>query len=101
MADGVDTITDWSVVPGYGSEMMAPDDKVVFWVSGDSRIMTRGIWGIGHEADYAQESVPDDFQMGRHQLLERRGGGTGLAANRCWCPGQLPISNYETGGVRH
>jgi len=27
--------------------------------------------------------------------------GTGLAANRCWCPGQLPISNYETGGVRY
>jgi len=24
--------------------------------------------------------------------------GTGLAANRCWCPGQLPISNLETGG---
>lgn len=64
MADGVDTITDWSVVPGYRSEMMAPDDKVVFWVSGDSRIMTRGIWGIGHIADYAQDSVPDDFQMG-------------------------------------
>ena len=64
MADGVDTITDWSVVPGYGSEMMAPDDKVVFWVSGDSRVMIRGIWGIGHVADYAQDSVPDDFQMG-------------------------------------
>lgn len=64
MADGVDTITDWSVVPGYRSEMMAPDDKAVFWVSGDSRIMTRGIWGIDHVADYAQDSVPDDFQMG-------------------------------------
>jgi hypothetical protein len=24
--------------------------------------------------------------------------GTGLAASRCWCPGQLPISNHETGG---
>lgn len=64
MADGVDTVTEWSVVPGYRSEMMAPGDKVVFWVSGDSRIMTRGIWGIGHVTDYVQDSVPDDLQMG-------------------------------------
>lgn len=64
MADGVDTITDWSVVPGYRSELMAPGDKVVFWVSGNGRIMTRGIWGIGHVTDYVQDSVPDDFQMG-------------------------------------
>ena len=64
MADGVDTITEWSVVPGYRSEMMAPGDKVVFWVSGNGRIMTRGIWGIGHVTDYVQDSVPEDLQKG-------------------------------------
>jgi len=64
IADGVDTITDWSVVPGYRSEMMTPGDKVVFWVSGNGRIMTRGIWGIGQVTDYVQDSVPEDFQMG-------------------------------------
>lgn len=41
-------LTRWCVVRGYRSELMAPGDKVVFWASGDGRLLARGIWGIGH-----------------------------------------------------
>jgi len=95
MADGVDTITDWSVVPGYGSEMMAPDDKVVFWVSGDSRIMTRGIWGIGHVADYAQDRSRMTFRWatsttGKTRRRDRLGRQPLLVS---WAASHLELRN--------
>lgn len=43
MAAGMDVITRWSVVPGYRADMMAPNDKIILWVSGDGRRMGRGI----------------------------------------------------------
>ena len=41
-------VTSWSVRPGYRSALMAPDDRVLFWVSGDGRQgFARGVWGLG------------------------------------------------------
>lgn len=41
-------LTSWAVRPGYRSALMRPDDRVVFWVSGDGRSgFERGIWGLG------------------------------------------------------
>jgi hypothetical protein len=28
--------------------MMRTGDRVVIWISGDGRLMSRGIWGVGH-----------------------------------------------------
>lgn len=30
--DGLQTIETWSVVPGYRSDMMASNDKIILWV---------------------------------------------------------------------
>ena len=35
--------------PGYRSRLMAPVDRVLFWVSGERREgLGRGVWGLGH-----------------------------------------------------
>lgn len=45
---GEERVTSWSVQPGYRSALMAPGDRVLFWVSGDGRQgFVRGIWGLG------------------------------------------------------
>ncbi len=58
MADGNDLIDDWTVVDNYRSRIMAPGQRVVFWVSGDSRLMARGIWGIGQVTSAAYDGIP-------------------------------------------
>jgi len=58
MADGNDLIDDWTVVDNYRSRIMAPGQRVVFWVSGDSRLMARGIWGIGQVTSAAHDGIP-------------------------------------------
>ncbi|GAA1689913.1 hypothetical protein GCM10009745_38970 [Kribbella yunnanensis] len=63
IADGHRFITDWSLTPGYRSEMMTPGHKVVFWVSGNSKLMTKGIWGIGHVDGYVQDAISEGFQL--------------------------------------
>ncbi|MCU1538319.1 MAG: hypothetical protein JWP82_2670 [Humibacillus sp.] len=46
--DGDARVTSWAVQPGYRARLMAPGDRVVFWVSGDGRQgFARGIWGLG------------------------------------------------------
>jgi hypothetical protein len=46
---GVDRLTSWAVQPGYRAALVAPGDRVLFWVSGDGRDgLRRGIWGLGH-----------------------------------------------------
>jgi len=41
-------INRWCVADNYRSRMMSAGDAVVFWVSGDGRQLTRGIWGSGY-----------------------------------------------------
>ena len=40
-------IKRWCVANNYRSRMMAAGDPIVFWVSGNGRLLVRGIWGIG------------------------------------------------------
>jgi hypothetical protein len=48
-------LTSWSVRPGYRSALMAPGDRVLFWVSGDGRQgFARGLWGHGWVAAEAE-----------------------------------------------
>lgn len=52
---GEQRITSWSVQPSYRSALMAPGDRVLFWVSGDGRQgFARGLWGLGHVAAEAE-----------------------------------------------
>lgn len=42
-------LTSWAVHPSYRTRLLAPGDKVLFWVSGDGREgLHRGVWGLGH-----------------------------------------------------
>ncbi|VXB45039.1 DUF3883 domain-containing protein [Nocardioides sp. AX2bis] len=61
MADGMDEINSWSVVPGYRADMMAPNDKIILWVSGNGRRMTRGIWGVGRVTGQVEPEDDDDY----------------------------------------
>jgi hypothetical protein len=47
IAVGGHRINRWCVADNYRSAMMAPGDPIVFWISGDSRLLVRGIWGVG------------------------------------------------------
>ena len=62
-AAGGHRIDSVSVVDNYRSAMMAPGDPVVLWVSGNGRLLARGIWGIGHVTagvrDEPAAAVPD------------------------------------------
>jgi predicted RNA-binding protein with PUA-like domain len=51
-------ITSWAVQRNYRAAMMAPGDRVLFWVSGDGRDgLPRGIWGAGHVVAPAEDWV--------------------------------------------
>ena len=42
-------LTSWAVHPSYRTRLVAPGDRVLFWVSGDGRDgLHRGLWGLGH-----------------------------------------------------
>jgi hypothetical protein len=42
-------LTSWAVHPSYRTRLVAPGDRVLFWVSGDGRDgLPRGVWGLGH-----------------------------------------------------
>jgi len=47
IAGGGYRIERWCVADNYRSRMMAAGDPVVFWISGDGRLLARGIWGVG------------------------------------------------------
>lgn len=48
-ADGHDTVTSWSVRPGYRSALMRHGDRVLLWMSGPGTGgLVRGVWGLGH-----------------------------------------------------
>ncbi|NUQ31625.1 MAG: EVE domain-containing protein, partial [Dermatophilaceae bacterium] len=41
-------LTSWAVHPSYRTRLVAPGDRVLFWVSGDGRDgLHRGVWGLG------------------------------------------------------
>lgn len=52
---GTHVIRRWCVADGYRSRMMAPGDRVVLWVSGDGRLLERGIWGVGRVTGEARD----------------------------------------------
>lgn len=58
MADGNDAIQAWSVADDERGQLMEYGDKVVFWVSGDSNVMARGIWGLGYVTGELHDALP-------------------------------------------
>jgi len=40
-------IQRWCVRPGYRTLLMAAGQPVIFWISGDRRKVTPGIWAVG------------------------------------------------------
>jgi hypothetical protein len=40
-------IQRWCVRPGYRTRLMAAGQPVIFWISGDRRRVTPGIWAVG------------------------------------------------------
>ena len=51
------SVTSRCVGSGYRARLMATDDKVALWVSGDGRRLARGIWGIGRVLRPAEDTV--------------------------------------------
>lgn len=76
-ASGGRRLTSWSVRPGYRSALMRPDDRVLWWVSGDGRSgFARGVWGLGRvvaEAEPWSEDSRGFWQAadGHHQVRAR------------------------------
>ena len=58
MADGNDAIQAWSVADDDRGQLMERGDKVIFWVSGDSKVMSRGIWGLGYVTGELHDALP-------------------------------------------
>jgi hypothetical protein len=54
-------VTSRCVARGYRSSMMKEGDHVVIWVSGDGRLMSRGIWGVGHVVGAVDASAAEPF----------------------------------------
>jgi hypothetical protein len=61
---GLDVVDNWSVVDNYRSRMMKPGDKVILWVSGNGRLMGRGIWGLGRVTGYVKDTIYEELQPG-------------------------------------
>jgi hypothetical protein len=58
MEDGHYWIGAWSVAGGYRSDMMAHGQKVILWVTGDGKKLTRGIWGVGYVTGMVEDEPP-------------------------------------------
>jgi hypothetical protein len=50
-------VGQWCVVDNYRSAMMAGGDRVLLWMSGDGRLLARGIWGAGRVTEPARRSA--------------------------------------------
>lgn len=61
---GLEVVYNWSVSRGYRSQMMEPGDKVILWVSGNGRRMTRGIWGVGWVTSHVRDTVHNNVEPG-------------------------------------
>jgi len=71
IAGGGHRIERWCVADNYRSRMMAAGDAVVFWVSGDGRLLVRGIWGVGRVLGVGGFRLPPaDDPLTRRHLVE-------------------------------
>jgi hypothetical protein len=71
LASGEPRIQSWAVQRNYRAAMVAPGDRVLFWVSGDGRSgVPRGIWGAGHVVAPAEDWV--DAEHGHWRDEESR-----------------------------
>ncbi|GAB3887130.1 EVE domain-containing protein [Terrabacter terrigena] len=74
---GRQRLTSWAVHPSYRTRLVAPGDRVVFWVSGDGRDgLTRGVWGLGHTVSEVEPWVETSQGLWRtaaasHAVRER------------------------------
>jgi len=67
-----DRIRSWAVQRNYRAAMMAPGDRVLFWVSGDGRGgLPRGIWGAGHVVAPAEDWVDAEHGFWRDDQSRR------------------------------
>lgn len=72
MAGGGEQVDSVSVVENYRSAMMQPGDPIVLWVSGNGRLLARGIWGLGHvTASVRDEPATPAPDAESHWLDER------------------------------
>lgn len=72
LAAGEDRLDSVSVVQNYRSALMRPGDPVVLWVSGNSRVLARGIWGLGHITAPVREEPAQTVPAGPHHWLDER-----------------------------
>lgn len=70
MEAGGDRIDNWRVVVNYRSRIMAPGQRVALWVSGNSRRIQRGIWGIGYVTSDVHPNAPGDDDEPHYWLDE-------------------------------
>lgn len=54
------TVTDWCLRKTYRTDLIRPDQPVLFWISGSSKIHPAGIYAEGHTTGGAVEDVADD-----------------------------------------
>ena len=64
MQAGITVVDNWSVVDNYRSRMMKPGDRAILWVSGNERLMERGIWGVGWVTGYVQDTIYEELEPG-------------------------------------
>jgi len=74
---GEGRLTSWAVQRNYRSDLMAPGDRALFWVSGSGRDgLFRGIWGAGHISAEAEDWVDAErgfwLDEGGRQAVRRR-----------------------------
>ena len=61
ISSGERGLTSWAVQRNYRSALMAPGDRVLFWVSGDGRGgLVRGIWGAGFVVAEPEDWVDEE-----------------------------------------
>jgi hypothetical protein len=66
-------IDRWCVADNYRTRLMTAGDVVMFWVSGDGRLLTRGIWGVGHVLGVnGVDAAPSRAARGRSTTAEHR-----------------------------
>ena len=71
-AAGGERVDSVSVVDNYRSAMMQPGDKVLLWVSGNGRLLARGIWGLGHVTAGVRDEPADARPDGPSHWLDER-----------------------------
>lgn len=68
------TVTGWSLRETYRTDLIKPNQPVLFWISGSSKIYPAGIYAEGHTTGIAMADVADDewvdpAERGRSKLF--------------------------------